>query len=500
MNGQGYPEHTDYGASYRLSLFLLPDYSFTPQLWNDMAETLLGSFLPQQTVVSKVDLRGDEDRLSVPARWLLHQEIDPEWLDSLREMFADQAERMQIAHSHTANPAKAEHLTFSFLNPNFMLLTYDATVREGLPTSEQTRVSPTQTEVWAKALYAALLIHFLTGVRVYLTDRSYLTITRPEQMRRMIEMDGLHPLLFSLLPLPSPSETRHNAAAVRSHTGTQLPLVALPATVDLLSAIWHSAVVLFPQATSEQGNRNQDKQVAFILEELARTPFAGATLYKRLERGGGAANAAFIQACSLLLPDGSDTNQRRKILADAGYIHLLTKEGHARMDVLQRLTDLSLHLYLPFRNATGRANRYERLFRAGIEALKSYPGISSVAHQRLEDKSEEDQILIAWIGGRLMKTLSALQNSRSGSFPVYGDARLPQVEQFARLLAVDLFRVCYKSNSTRLTQQVDALAATVYFLTSKEIDARWAMYSASKEQSSSTQQTQISVKKSATDQ
>src|SRR5436190_22440021 len=81
--------------------------------------------------------------------------------------------------------------------PNYMLITSDNVVSR----SADKNLAPTHAEVWTKALYASTLIHLLTGARVYITDKPYLNITRPEQMKTIIEMEGLHPLLYGLLPI-----------------------------------------------------------------------------------------------------------------------------------------------------------------------------------------------------------------------------------------------------------------------------------------------------------
>src|SRR5712691_1542478 len=91
---------------------------------------------------------------------------------------------------------QGDRITFSFNSPNYLLITYDNVVSR----SAEKILAPTHIEVWAKALYAATLIHLLMGARVYITDKPYLTITRPEEMKTIIEMEGLHPFLYGLLP------------------------------------------------------------------------------------------------------------------------------------------------------------------------------------------------------------------------------------------------------------------------------------------------------------
>ncbi len=70
LGGQSYPNDSDYNASYRLNLYVLPDYSFTPELWTATGEALLREFHPQETTVTRLPLRGGQDNPSVPRRWL----------------------------------------------------------------------------------------------------------------------------------------------------------------------------------------------------------------------------------------------------------------------------------------------------------------------------------------------------------------------------------------------------------------------------------------------
>src|SRR5205807_2075337 len=158
------------------------------------------------------------------------------------------------------------------------------------------------------ALYAATLIHLLTGVRVYITDKPYLSITRPEQMKTIIEMEGLHPLLYSLIPVRHADKAFGDTGVCPSEGSAQLPLAALSTLLDLLAAVWEINAALYQGKSNE---RNLDKQVAIILEEVRANYLAGATLYKACERDRDKkAYPTFTRACQLLLP-------QRGELADA---------------------------------------------------------------------------------------------------------------------------------------------------------------------------------------
>jgi hypothetical protein len=475
LNGQGYPDECDYNASYRLYLYLLPDYSFTPQLWQDTAEELVGAFSKQHTVVSRLVLRGDEQEPSVPTRWLSGHSLDPRWLQYMREMFAEQAERMAAALPEgTTGGVWGDRLTFSFANPNYMLLTYSNAVPARLPSEVKAKLAPTHIEVWTKALYAATLIQLLTGARVYLTDQPYLTITRPEEMKAIIEMEGLHPMLYSLLPIPRSDHEGegHTWKGLQGNqsfyeTNTHLLLSSFPAMLDLLSAIWEIAVALFPEKSGDR--RNMDKQVAAVLEELARNPLAGASLYQRLFRAKQSPTATFTMACRLLLPQSAARFGSEPVT----YELLLDREGGELMNITQELTDLSLDLYVPIKVVRGQAHRYEKLVRTGIEALRT---------NRAAETMEDDE-LVALVAGRIVKRVNALARGYfSGYIPLKGPERVKKARAFAELLMHRLFKERYNKSVIALGQEEDAIAATVFFLTCEQIDARWRLYKEKKKQ------------------
>ncbi|MGZ3616048.1 MAG: type I-D CRISPR-associated protein Cas10d/Csc3 [Ktedonobacteraceae bacterium] len=360
LNGQSYPEGGDYDGSYRLYLYVLPDYSFTPELWTTIGEQLLQDFHPRATTVTRLALRGSKDDLSIPRRWLEHGTVDETWLEQVQKIFTEQAERMKTRGK------RGDHLTFSFTHPNFMLLSYDNVVFK----RDKSGLKPTRIEVWAKALYAAILLHLLTGVRIYITDKPYLTFTRPEEMKTIIEMEGLHPLLNSLLPVRDNYGDTVDSFSRASEASARLPLAAIPTVLDLLAAIWEINAALNPGKPGEF--RNLDKQIASVLEEIKTNYLAGATLYKMRERHKAEAYSMFTRACQILLPQKvEDTVGARNILHNSEYTLMLDKEGGALMNLAQKITDKSLQIYDPAFQKRGRAHRFETLFRTGVEAIKS---------------------------------------------------------------------------------------------------------------------------------
>lgn len=452
LNGQGYPEGDYYNTSYRLYLYILPDYSFTPELWTSTGEQLLQNFHPKATMVTKLALRGSKDDPGIPRRWLEHGTVDEAWLEQVQALFAEQAERMKTRGK------RGDRLTFSFTNPNYMLFSYDNAVSS----RDDGSLKPTRTEVWMKALYAAILLHLLTGVRVFITDKPYLTFTRPEEMKTIIEMEGLHPLLYGLLPVKDYDGDASDSASRTSEASARLPLAALPTLLDLLAATWEINAALYPGKPGEF--RNLDKQIASILEEIKTNYLAGATLYKMRERDKAEAYPMFSRACQILLPQLVEaTDGARHILNEAGYILMLDKEGGALMNLAEEITDKSLQIYRPSSKKEGRAHRFETLFRTGVEAIKS-----NAAHNLCEEE------LTARVAGTLLKRLERiLEDRKKGYGPLYGAEQVKAVQALADLLVHELFGERCGYSISKLTHEENHLADAVYFLTLQKVSQYW---------------------------
>lgn len=448
LSEQGYPEGSDYNTSYRLYLYLLPDYSFTPELWTATGHQLLRDFYPRTTTVTRLALRGGKDDPSIPRRWLEHGMVDEDWLAQVQAIFSDQADRMKTRKN------SGDRLTFSFTNPNYILLSYANTVSERADSS----LKPTRTEVWAKVLYTAILLHLLTGVRVYLTDKPYLTFTRPEEMKTIIEMEGAPALLAGLLPVRyRAGDTQSSSRA--SESSARLPLIALPALLDLLAATWEINAALFPGKPGDF--RNLDKQIASILEEVKTNFLAGATLYKEREREKAGTYPLFMKACQILLPQqGEGADAARQILHEAGYTLMLDKEGEVWMNIAQEITTLSLDLYLPLTRSEGRAHRYESLFRTGLEVIKS--------NARLDDVE-----LMAIVAGHVLKRLERISG---GVCPLTDKERLDTAGRFAELLVTQLYSQRCGRSISKLTHQENALADAVYLFTCQQVGDRWKVW------------------------
>ncbi len=460
LSGLSYPEGSDYNSSYRLYLYVLPDYSFTPQLWEIAGEELLMNFYREKTAVSKLVLRGSKDEPNLPSLWLEQRIVDPVWLEQVREMFANQAAYLKTTTKEgKARGKQGDRISFSFKNPNYMLITYDNVVPDRLTPAEKSKLAPTHVEVWTKALYAATLIHLLTGARVYITDKPYLSITRPEEMKTIIEMEGLHPLLYCLLPIRRTDAEFADVDQRATESNARLSITSLAVMLDLLAAVWEINAALYRGKPDER--RNLDKQVASVLEEVKTNYLAGATLYKMRERDKAAPYEIFTRACQILLPQyGGKFDKARRDLYANGYELMIDKEGGDMMNLAQQITDVNLKLYRPSAKPKGRAHRFETIFRTGVEAIKSNANI------------DDDAELMARVAGKVLKRLERIKET-GGYCPTYGNAQIETVNVLSELLVKQLFSERCRHSVAKLTHEENHMADAIYFLTFQQINLYW---------------------------
>jgi CRISPR type I-D-associated protein Csc3/Cas10d len=132
--------------------------------------------------------------------------------------------------------------------------------------------------------------------------------------------------------------------------------------------------------------------------------------------------------------------------------------GKYYVELAEKLTDVSLQLFLPLSGSSkGRAHRYERLFRTGIESIKNNTRLA------IPD-------LIGAVAGRLLKTLDRVTG---GVRPSYGTKRNELVHTFARMLVEDLYLTRCDRSTSKLTHLENALADSIYFFTDQQIGPRW---------------------------
>lgn len=422
--GVGFTTGVDANASDRLFLFLLPDYSFTPEALNHARE-LFAYF----DGVTRLKLRQRDDEPGAPSAWLLGSGLDRAWVGEVRAMFAREAENLNSDVSKGGVPTGRRFRDLpgeKIVGPrveglNYQMLVYEKSVGSG---SRAKRLAPTRTELWAKALYAGCLLQTLLGVRVYITDKPYLPISQPTEMKAIIHLDAPH----------------NSLRAVLDGTDSTVSLAQVPRTIGLLSAVWEVNTAL--TAGADGRSMNVDKQVANVLEVINSEPLAGARFYKERVRDGRPLYPAFEAACRLLLEE----------------------LGGNKMNLAQELAGASLDLYIPslrgVKAGRGAAHRFETLFRTAIEALK-------------KDPKAPDEELVHRVAGALVKRVQRLDN---GVRPLHGEELLDGAERMARLIVTDLFSERCGGSLARLAQEENSIADAVFFVTSRELSARWSAW------------------------
>lgn len=413
LSGMHYPKGAD--AADRLYLYLLPDYSFTPDFWRHAYDALE----PFNQITSLKLRQYGKDDPSLPAVWLTTSgKVDATTVGRVAELFQREAERMAtpIAKGKAQGVAPREmlgerlHLP-KVENPNYLVLTYEKSARDA-------KLAPTRSELWAKATYAGCLLHLLLGVRVYITDKPYLPITRPDEMKPVIQLDSPHPLLRGVLG-----------------GKTSLTLEDLPDALNVLSAAWEANNAL------SGGKGNLDKQIATRLERMNVEPLAGAGFYKEREREGNPVYDTFRLACT----------------------SLLKWRGGEKMNLARRIAEQSLDMFLPRRprwdKLKGKAHRYETVFRTALEIVKKHP------------KLQPDE-LVDRVSGTILKRLVRIDGD-IGWLDRYGDELREAAIRFAETVVNDLFVGWCRSSLARLTHEENSLASGIYIVIDQQLPQRW---------------------------
>lgn len=423
--GRGYSK----ADSRRLYLFLLPDYSFTPEFWT-YSEKILRPFRDSTRLKLRRDFGDEPNEPTIPKTWLQYQQVDEYWLTLVEDMFRKTAEKMAEINEKLGIPqremAGEKSRTSNIESPHFRLMPYEISSRDK-------KFAATDSEIWVKAVYNAILIHLLLGVRVYVTDKPYLPLTRPDEMKHIIELDGVHPLLRRTLLRQS---SNHQLQ------GSVIALADLKETLDLFSATWEINAAL------SGGRGNRDKQIASVLEKVNLEPLAGAYFYKRWQSETGYDLYPELRiAC--------------KIILDC--------IGGEKLSLAQELTDASLRLFSPNRGNTqqGRAHRYETIFRTAVEVIKSSP--QSVKDIELQER----------VAGKLLKRLSRLSG---GYIPLVGQEQVEAATTFAEIVVQKLFAERCRGSKAQLTHEENALADAIYYLTDQHNIQRIQAAKAKKEQ------------------
>ncbi|OUC09390.1 hypothetical protein RY27_03160 [Litorilinea aerophila] len=456
MLGMGLPATAHYKNSYRIYLYILPTFSFTPEHLR-LFEPLFRPFHR----VTNLPIRDYGNAHGLPRLWLERRSFDPEWLEELRDVLEREADK--IAGWGGRNFV-GERISLGDVRgqPHYYLITWEKAARES--ERDDARVA-TRTEAWAKALCAAAVISGLTSCKVYLTERPYLPVADPAELKATITLDGPPPALRGLLGGRTDEITLYG----REHSQRS----GLERTLDLSAALW---VVT---ADVHAPNRNtKDKHISGRLALLNTSPLAGATFYKEYGRlnDGNSPYPTLVKACEVLL----------EIQAEL--------YGGALMDLVEKIAEKSLAIALPFgASGRGKARRYELVFREGVSAMrKAQQMIPEMREAAISGKAPSPQAvaeLKRLAAGTLLKAMERRQETRRGDIVVrtWGNELSTKVGEFIDILVDELYLGRAGGSFARFLRLENSLADGIYYYTDRHLSRHWEDY---RQQRAVQQQTQ----------
>jgi len=440
--GLGLPENASYGTSYRIYLYILPTFSFTPEHLR-----LFQPLLDQFQHVTNLPVRDyGKDAPGAPCLWLERREFDSYWVENLMEVLdrqaawiAERGGRGYVGERLHTSPIRAE--------PHYYLIAWEKAAQD--QERDDARIA-TRTEAWAKALFAAAVISGLTGCKVYVTERPYLPVADPADLKATITLDGPPPALRGLLG------GRTDEVSLYGRERGQRS--GLERVLDLSAALWTvTADVHAPKRSTK------DKHVSGRLSTLNTSPLAGAIFYKEFGRlnDGQSPFPTLATACEVLLET----------------------QGGELMDLVERIAHKSLEIALPFgTTGRGKARRYELVFREGVAAMrKAQKMIPEMREAAIGGRRPSDQSIAELkrlTAGTLLKGLERRQGSGRGEIRVrpWGEELGRLVGEFVDLLVDDLYLGRAGGSFARFLRLENALADGIYYYTDRNLSRLWSEY------------------------
>lgn len=439
LSGLSYPKAADPALSDRLYIYLFPDYFFTPENVAHM-ERALRPFREETTL--KLRQYGKDDTSSLPVLWMregrFSAKMQRDAIELLRKEAIHLAEEVLDAKKQPTGRKRKESTGDRQRSSQLESLNYYMIVCEKSASKSSPELAPTRSELWCKALYTALISYLLFGVRVYITDKPYLTVSSSTEFKYIITLDAPHSLLRGLL-----NQSANNAVIRLAKVKGEEAAVTVQEAMDAISALWVVNEYLTSRNTSGL-RRNLDKEVTSLLSQINSNPLAGASFYKERQRDDLPTTPEFTKACK----------------------YLLELMGGWKLDLAKTLTDQSLAIFLPpwSKDGKGKANQYERLFRLALESLKRM--------SKVEDPNE----LKSRIAGALEKAVLRQKELGKGSYSTSTgmmncrDYELKdRAYEFASTIVDELFIKRCGRNISKLLTEENSLADGIYHITDCEL-------------------------------
>lgn len=442
--GLGLPANAHYKNSRRIYLYVLPTFSFTPEHLR-LFEPLLRPFQR----VTAFSIRDYGQDWGLPHHWLERCSFDPDWIEELQGILERMADKIAGWGGQNFVGERASVGRISG-QPHYYLITWEKAARDTETNDE--RIA-TRTEAWAKALFVAVIISGLTGCKVYVTERPYLPVADPAELKATITLDGPPPALRGLLGERGDEVTLYG----RERGGRS----GLETVLDLSAALWVVTAGLRP---------NKDKDVSRRLERLNTDSLAGAHFYKEYgrENDGQSPYSPFDVACEVLLEI----------------------QGGEMMDLVERIARKSLEIALPWRVAgRGKARRYELVFREAVSAMrKAQQMIPEMREAALGGQRPSEGSIVELkrlTAGTLLKGLERRQESKRGEITVraWGEELGRRVGEFVDIIVDELYLGRAGGNFAQFLRLENSLADGIYYYTDRHLEEEWAAHRAAKKES-----------------
>jgi hypothetical protein len=439
--GMGLPASAHYKKSRRIYLYVLPTFSFTPEHIR-----LFGPLLRPFHQVTNLSVRDYGEDWGVPHYWLEQRTFDPDWIERLQEVLERTADKIAGwgGRSYVGERVSTGRIVGQ---PHYYLITWEKAARDSEP--DDARIA-TRTEAWAKAVFAATVISGLTSCKVYVTERPYLPVSDPADLKSTVTLDSPPPALQSVL-----GDQMNTVSLYGREKG---PRSGLEQTLDLSAALWMVTTNLHP---------NKDKHVSGRLERLNVDPLAGAYFYKEYgrENDGKSPYSPLDVACEVLLEI----------------------RGGELMDLVEKIAQKSLEIALPWRGSgRGKARRYELIFREGVAAMrKAQKVIPEMRQAALTGKRPAPESIAEFkrlAAGTLLKGLERRRQGRRGEITVcaWGEKLGQLVGEFMDVLVDDLYLGRAGGSFARFVRLENSLADGIYYYTDRNLSRLWIEYNQQK--------------------
>ncbi len=427
------PSGTDKSKSKRLFLYVLPTFSFTPEHLNWLSRKVLKPFKQ----LTRLQIRDYGKDLPGHARiWLENKALEEDMLDKLMRIFEREAERMEQQKQDSGRePVGDRLLTTSLQQSNYLLFIWE---KAAYGSTQDDSQIPTRSEMWAKALFASVIIGALTSCKVVVTEKPYFPLSDPTELKSSILLDAPHNILRGILP---------------DRSGA-ISLADFRKMLDICAAVW--------QINSDVTRRTKDKHVAERLERITTEPLAGAFFYKEFARLNEEKKPhdVYTLACQILLE----------------------QLGGDKMILSQQLAEKSMELFLPYRRSMkqqrGKARSYELMFRETADGFKQIYKSVVPAHAGTTVEAEQMSEVKNLLSGKLLKGLERRQESKRGDGkvnPWRGDLKT-LVMEFVTLVVDRLFLEYAHGSFTEFNQAVNSMADGIFFVTDMNINDKWEQY------------------------